>query len=1028
MKPRTAIFILALALLAGAVALESRGGVRAFERGVPGLEGAIWQRSPSGDLSVDEALALAESWRGRDKRRAIDALEEKLDRASLRDPASAETIHLRLADLYRALGLIDAALRHDGAVVDGASSSKVAIEAHLGMARALLRREVHEGALSHVMKAIELSRKSGSNRLHARALLVLGIVLYEQTRFEEALGTLHDATTLASRAGDESLRLEAWLHIGFTRSDRNEDWKAVAAFQNVIQACTSDRDRRLEALALLGLGHTYSKLGEKQRALELYVRAKPLIEAMEDPVSTASLDTGLGYLYTELGDYENAERYYRRAVALNELLRARWGRAANLIHLARLHAATKRPEKAVSAFHAAIADLKQLPDRGMEAAILGELATVLDRLDRHVEAEQAYARALALSERAGSERSQAELLNDIGDYELRQGRVDDARRHFDRALALSRKTDSPFAEAQALFHIARTERESGELDGALDHAERALALVEELRASISSYRLRSSFVASVHELQELHVGLLMDLDRRRPNEGFDRRAFLAAELAKARSLLDHLTEDRDEAHGDPALLRYAQRLRREVAERAAAWDHHRGAEGTEGVPSVPDELEEALLELERVESVLRGPRASPTATSAVADVRVVQSDFVDEDTALLSYFLGRDESYLWVVTPKELRAYRLPPRDTIEAVAHRVHQLLADRAREAGETALAHRRRVEEEERLYGVEAAALAKILLGPALGELSAHRLLVAADGALHQVPFSVLPLPSAGSHSSPLVVRYEVVRLASASIWNAILRRGEPRGGARKQLAVIADPVFDSDDPRVSPTAGEPHPPGTSCGLEPRRLREPLAPGSSANDATALPRLLSTRQEAEAISSLVLPEERLRALGFRANRTLVTDGELAGYDVLHFATHGVSSPERPELSGLALSFVDRNGRPEDGFLRLDDIERLRLPVRLVVLSACSTALGRDVEGEGLVGLVGGFLTAGADGVVASYWNVEDEATAQLMRSFYVGLFSDRLPPPTALQRAQRQMLATRRWQSPYYFGAFEFHGSWR
>ena len=188
------------------------------------------------------------------------------------------------------------------------------------------------------------------------------------------------------------------------------------------------------------------------------------------------------------------------------------------------------------------------------------------------------------------------------------------------------------------------------------------------------------------------------------------------------------------------------------------------------------------------------------------------------------------------------------------------------------------------------------------------------------------------------------------------------------------------------------------------------------------------MSTRAEANAISDLLQPEDQLRAEGFGARRTLVTDGELADYDVVHFATHGLLSSERPELSGIALSLVDETGRSENGFLRLGDIERLDLPVRLVVLSACDTALGKEVPGEGVVGLVSGFLTAGADGVVASYWKVEDEATAELMRSFYTGLLSDRLPTPTALRRAQRAMLERHRWDSPYFFGAFEFHGSWR
>ena len=168
-------------------------------------------------------------------------------------------------------------------------------------------------------------------------------------------------------------------------------------------------------------------------------------------------------------------------------------------------------------------------------------------------------------------------------------------------------------------------------------------------------------------------------------------------------------------------------------------------------------------------------------------------------------------------------------------------------------------------------------------------------------------------------------------------------------------------------------------------------------------------------------------MAALGFDASRTLATSGELTDYQVVHFATHGILNTEHPELSGIILSLVDEEGRPQDGFLRLHDIETLHLPVNLVVLSACSTGLGKKVRGEGLIGLVRGFMLAGADRVLASYWNVDDEATAELMKRFYGHLFTSGLAPQAALREAQRSMWLEKRWRSPFYWAAFELHGLW-
>jgi CHAT domain-containing protein len=169
-------------------------------------------------------------------------------------------------------------------------------------------------------------------------------------------------------------------------------------------------------------------------------------------------------------------------------------------------------------------------------------------------------------------------------------------------------------------------------------------------------------------------------------------------------------------------------------------------------------------------------------------------------------------------------------------------------------------------------------------------------------------------------------------------------------------------------------------------------------------------------------------MMALDFRANRATATSSELGQYRIVHFATHGLLNSEHPELSGLVLSLVDEQGRPVDGFLRLHEVYNLRLPVELVVLSACQTGLGREVKGEGLVGLTRGFMYAGAARVAASLWKVDDAATMELMGRFYRGMLKEGLRPAAALRAAQLEMWRTKRWREPYYWAAFVLQGEWR
>jgi CHAT domain-containing protein len=158
------------------------------------------------------------------------------------------------------------------------------------------------------------------------------------------------------------------------------------------------------------------------------------------------------------------------------------------------------------------------------------------------------------------------------------------------------------------------------------------------------------------------------------------------------------------------------------------------------------------------------------------------------------------------------------------------------------------------------------------------------------------------------------------------------------------------------------------------------------------------------------------------------MVMDEKLSDYRIVHFATHGLINNQHPDLSGIVLSLVDEQGRPQNGFLRIYDIYNLKLNADLVVLSACQTALGKQINGEGLVGLTRGFMYAGAPRVVASLWRIDDRATAEMMRRFYQGMLKDGLRPAAALRAAQVSMLSEKRWQSPHYWAAFTLQGEWR
>jgi CHAT domain-containing protein len=189
----------------------------------------------------------------------------------------------------------------------------------------------------------------------------------------------------------------------------------------------------------------------------------------------------------------------------------------------------------------------------------------------------------------------------------------------------------------------------------------------------------------------------------------------------------------------------------------------------------------------------------------------------------------------------------------------------------------------------------------------------------------------------------------------------------------------------------------------------------------------RLPGTRLEAERILALAPPEETFKAFDFQASLKTALGPELSEYRYVHFATHGYLDSQRPELSAIVLSLIDERGEPQRGFLRLREVYDLKLSAELVVLSACETGIGKEIRGEGLVGLTRGFMYAGAPRVAVSLWSVSDRATAELMEKFYGAMLKDGLRPAAALRAAQIEMLRRPGSESPYYWAAFILQGEW-
>lgn len=775
-------------------------------------------------------------------------------------------------------------------------------------------------------------------------------------------------------------------------------------------------DSRMQALTLNNISVVYSNLGDFQKALEYYRPALVIFTELKETAREANTLTNMGIAYTQIGDSEAALDYLRQSLVIRESLKDRRGQAFSLRNIGVIYARLKEPQKALSYYEKALPLSREVGDKRGEATTLQKIGDARLALGESQQALTSYESALTLFiDPVADKPSEASTLINIGQAYAALGDYEKAADYYNRAETLYRSLEILGGEATALYYKAIMERDRGNLKAALSRIENAIPKLESVRERLSSADLRSLYLASNRDYYDLSIDILMRLHRADSKPGYDSVALQINERGRARSLLETLKESGSDIRQgvDPRLLERESRLRQQLnAKEKVRLQLLSTRRSQEQVQASQSEIRDLLAQYQEVQGLIRqrSPRYAALTQPEPLDVKQIQQTVLDEDTLLLEYALGKDSGCVWVVTPTSVQSFALPARSSVEALAKHVYGLLTARNLQVKfETADEKQQRIRQADEEYQRAAAELSRMLLGP-IGSLlnGGKRLLVVTEGALQFVPFSALPTP--GALDRPLLLDHEVVTLPSASVLAELRKETAGRSPAPKTVAVFADPVFSKGDPRMKP--------GSSA-QERRAIDSKLDPA----------RLPFTGEEAEEIARFAGSRGTLKALGFQANRSLVTSDVLKQYRIIHFATHGLIDNVHPALSGIALSRFNAQGEPQEDTLRLMDVYNLELRADLVVLSACKSGLGKDLRGEGLIGLTRGFMYAGAARVVVTLWDVNDLATARLMGWFYSKMLARTARPvAAALREAQIEMMRTRQWSSPYYWGGFVIQGEWK
>jgi CHAT domain-containing protein/tetratricopeptide (TPR) repeat protein len=888
---------------------------------------------------------------------------------------------------------------------------------------------------------ISVGQTSTRRRTEAQLENNFGEAEYARGNLKSSLGFFARARATWEEVGDRRGVALARLNASYSYFDSGSVNEAGAEIEESLRLWREVGDWRGEALTMTARGNLQALLGDRYAALDSHRTARDIFRRMGDMQGEAVASNGLADVYEDLNLMRDAVDNYELALRLNKEIGNKDNEAVGNYYLGRVHREAGDFTPALRHYEACLALSRRSGKLRMAAHALLDIAAIYTAQRKYEEALRLYRRSQDFYTQIGDLRRCALTHHGLGELRRARGELESAAGEYRQGLELFQRIRDKQGEAESRYRLASLLREQGRLPEALSESEKSVALVEDQRTRALGQNWRTTYFASVHRHFELYVDILMRLHAQSPERGYAALALEASERAKARTLLDLLAETRSEVPRgiDPALLARERLLRQQLSAKTAYQIQAFNSARPE-VAEIETELRQLNAEYDFVQAQIK---AQSPAYAQLTAPYVLGADGIratlreDEGTVLLEYLVGEERSYLWFVKSDGLTARELPGRAALKSLAGDVYQSLVARQQRVGEDEGRRYERYTSEEAQFCSRAAELSRQVLAPLAGEGEARRLLVVPDGDLRYIPFDALPLPGGtgqcrlGAEPAtylPMLTRYEVVQLPSVSSL-ALLRRLEaasppPDAG----IAIWADPVFESDDPRVNERASTAAPHARTTVGPAAFGADPAAPTLYEAHAAPPTRLLATGQEADSIMRLAPAGAAVLLTGFAADRESALEHDLKGYRILHFATHGMMDKEHPSLSGLLLSTVDEQGQSRNGLLQLRDIYGLRLNANLVVLSACQTGLGEEMPGEGFVGLTQGFLYAGSRSVVVSLWQVEDKAAATLMGNFYEGMLREGVAPAVALRRAKLEMYRQGALQAPYFWSAFVIQGEFR
>jgi CHAT domain-containing protein/tetratricopeptide (TPR) repeat protein len=837
--------------------------------------------------------------------------------------------------------------------------------------------------------------------------------------FKEAEKLAKQALELSEKMGDKKRTMVALMYLGSAYAYEGNQLEALEIFKRTADLAREIDNRKGLSRALNNISGVLGNLGRYEESLSYMYQCMDVARELGDLPMQYTVLTNIGRLYMATGEPDKAEAPLLESLRIGRDLKhsdlvsnpSKVATEMSLMFLGGMEAEREHYQVALKYFDQV---RESRPDSAQtQVELLNSIAFAHQRLGEYQKAAEVLQESIPIAEKAHTA-DLATVLSNLGEAQESLGQLEGALGTENRALSTFRgfgtNTGQEWQIERRIGHIDHALSRNEE---ALSHYENSLHALEYLRTvALNTEAGRAGFAALSRAVYAETCDLLVDLHR-------ESEALEVAERGRARAFLDMLALSRtgladeltpEQRKREDGILAHISAVQKNLWKENIPTDEEKKLKAE--LTSAEDDLETFHVEVRH-----SNPRYASIEYPEPVNVSNVQKDLLDAQTVLVEFLLGEKRSLVWVASKDKLTVGVLPPRKEIEDEVSAYRKSLTGRI-----SALTLAGSLAEIEpagkKLYSSLLQPVENALVG-------ARTLVIVSDGALGYLPFETLILPAPRSASgearpSYLLEKFAIVYGPSASALLTVKGMNREQAKPPKTILAFGDPIVDAP-PLPAKNGAE-----ATRSASPQPVSKPDATVADeyAERGFSFSRLPYTRSEVLGISNLYAANQRQVYLGEQAREETVKTEKLQDYRYIHFASHGFIDETQPSRSGILFSRDSHS--TDDGVLQMGEIMRLKMNADLVTLSACSTGLGKLVNGEGILGLTRAFFYAGARNVTVSLWNVNDSATATLMKAYYQSL-NRGLPNSAALRQAKLALLrgSNPSWRHPYFWAPFVLIG---